>query len=101
MYCSILFCFLWLGHSLDKATARQYPPDVLSDLSGSDAVDYWVKTAGKQWVHGAEENPNGCRETISDPKRQESSQYNDKTHTDDHNVGDTRVKSFDTWYSWS
>lgn len=92
-----MFCLLSVGNSFDNMEAHQYPPELLSYLSGSDAIDDRVETAREKRVHGAEEHPNGSRETISDPKWQESNEYNNQTDTDDHNMGDTSVKSFDIW----
>lgn len=82
-------------NSADKATARQRLQDVLSYLGGSDTIDDWVEAAREQQVHGAEENPDGCRKTVSDPIRQESHENDGQADGDDHDVGDAGVKRFD------
>ena len=86
-----------MSHSSDKAKALQCVHDLLSYFGGSDAVDDRVETARKEQVHGAEENPNGFRETVSDAIRQESCEYDGQTDTHDYNVGDAGMKRFDTW----
>jgi len=85
-----------MWNSLDKGTTCQCLQDVLSYLCGSDAVDDRVEAAGEEWVHGAEENTNRCRETVSDPIGQESNKCHTQADADDHNVGDASIKSFDT-----
>lgn len=82
--------------SLDKATAGQCLQEVLPYLCGPDAVDDRVEAARKEQVHDAEENANGCRETVPDPIGQESGEYDGQADSHDHDVGDTGVQSFDT-----
>lgn len=78
-------------------TASQCLADVLSNLSGPDAIDDWVEAAWEKQVHGAEENSTGCREAVFDPIWQESSQSQNEADCDDHDVGDAGVKCFYTW----
>lgn len=86
---------------MDKATAGQCLQEVLPYLCGPDAVDDRVEAARKEQVHDAEENANGCRETVPDPIGQESGEYDGQADSHDHDVGDTGVQSFDTWFAWT
>lgn len=88
---------LWKKYGSDS----QCIEDVLSDLLSSDAVDDRVETAWKEQVQYAEENPNGCRETVSYSIWEESCEYDGQTNSHDHDVRYTGVKSFGTWLSWA
>lgn len=67
---------LWKNYGSDS----QCIEDVLSDLLSSDAVDDRVETAWKEQVQYAEENPNGCRETVSYSIWEESCEYDGQTN---------------------
>lgn len=73
---------------------------MLSDLSGSDAIDNWVKTAWKEQVHDANKKSARSWETVSDPIWQESCQYKSQTDDQDDDVSDAGMQSFSTGCSW-